>query len=327
MKAIVRHQYGPPDVLRCEDIPTPAPSAGEVRVAVQNASVNTADLDQVLGRPKVVRIGTGLARPRNPRLGLDLAGIVESVGDGVTGLRPGDRVWADTDPIGGGAFAEFVCGPEKAFVPLASELTMSLAATLPHSGILAKQGLEVGRGVGSGDRVLINGAGGCVGPFAVQIAKGRGAHVTGVDHSSKLDFVRACGADEVLDHETTDFTRPAARFDYILDIAARRTLIAHRRALAPSGIYVQIARTLGGFFRAAVFGGLLTVTSSKRLGIWMWEPNRERDLAELAELVAHGAITPLIDSEYTLAEVPKALSYLAEGRARGKLVVNVSGSS
>lgn len=250
--------------------------------------------------------------------------MVESIGDGVNRLRPGDRVWADTYPIGGGAFAEFVCGPEKAFVPLPDKVTMPLAATIPHSGILAKQGLEVGRGVRPNDRVLINGAGGCVGPFAVQIAKSRGAIVTGVDHASKLEFIRSIGADEVRDYATTDFTRPGGQFDYILDIAARRTLVAHRRALARSGIYVQIARTLGGFFRAAVFGGFLSITSSKRLGIWMWEPNRERDLSELAGLVSRRSITPVIDGEFSLDEVPKALSYLADGRARGKLLVNVS---
>ena len=324
MKAIIRNQYGTPDVLRCDDVPTPVAAPGEVLVAVHKASVNTADLDQLLGRPKVVRVGTGVSRPRNRRLGLDMAGVVDSVGQGVTRFRPGDRVWADTYPIGGGAFAEFVCAPETAFVRLPEELTMAEAAAIPHSGILALQGLDVRRGVKDGDRVLINGAGGCVGPFAVQIAKWRGAHVTGVDHSSKLDFIRTAGADEVLDYATTDFTRPAGTYDYILDIAARRTLIAHRRALATGGTYVQIARSLGGFFRAAVFGGLLSITSSKRLGIWMWEPNREHDLVELAGLVAEGSITTLIDREYSLGAVPDALVYLAEGRARGKLVIDVS---
>lgn len=324
MKAIVRSEYGPPDVLRYEDVSTPVPAAGEVLVKVHNSSLNTADLDQLLGRPLIARLGTGFSRPRTGRLGLDLAGVVESVGDGVTRLLPGDRVWADTYSIGAGAFAEFVCGPEKAFVPLPDTLSMSQAATIPHSGILAKQGLDVRGGVKAGDRLLINGAGGCVGPFAIQIAKARGAHVTGVDQSSKLDFVKTAGADEVLDYATTDFTRPGGQFDYILDIAARRTLVAHRRALASVGTYVQIARTLGGFFRAAVFGGLLSITSSKRLGIWMWEPNRERDLSELAHLVADGSITPLVDREFSLAEVPEALSRLAAGRARGKVVIAVS---
>lgn len=323
MKAIIRDQYGTPDVLRCEEVPRPTPAPGEVLVAVHKASVNTADLDQLMGRPRITRIGTGMSRPRNRRLGLDLAGVVESVGQDASRFKPGDRVWADTFPIGGGAFAEFVCAPEKAFVPLPDELTMSQAAAIPHSGILAKQGLEVRAGVKDGDRVLINGAGGCVGPFAVQIAKSRGAHVTGVDHSAKLDFIRTAGADEVLDYSATDFTKPPGRFDYILDIAARRTLIAHRRALATGGTYVQIARSLGGFFRALVFGGLLSVASSKRLGIWMWVPNRERDLAQLAGLVANGSISTLIDREFALAAVPDALAYLAEGRARGKLVIDV----
>ncbi|HEU4319616.1 MAG TPA: NAD(P)-dependent alcohol dehydrogenase [Acidimicrobiia bacterium] len=323
MKAIVRDRYGAPDTLRCEDIPTPTPGPGEVLVAVHRSSVNTADLDQLFGRPRIARLGTGLSRPRT-RLGLDLAGVVESVGDGVTRFKAGDRVWADVFSNGAGAFAEYVCAREKAFVPLPEGVSMSQAATIPHSGLLAKQGLEVRGGVRPGDRVLINGAGGCVGPFAIQIAKHRGAHVTGVDHASKLDFVKIVGADVVVDYTTEDFTRPGGQFDYILDIAARRTLLSHRRALTPHGTYVQIARTLGGFFRAAMFGGLLSLTSKKRLGLFMWEGNRERDLIELAGLVADGKIETIIDRELSLDEVPEAMSYLAAGHARGKLVVNVA---
>lgn len=324
MKAIVRDEYGTPDVLRYEEIPTPVPGPGEVLVAVHNASVNTADLDQLAGKPRVTRLGTGISHPRKRRLGLDLAGIVESVGEGVTRLKPGDRVWADMFNHGTGAFAEYVCAREKAFVPLPDGITMAQAATVPHSGLLAKQGLEVRGGVKPGDRVLINGAGGCVGPFAIQLAKYRGAHVAGVDHASKLDFVRTAGADEVIDYAKEDFTRPGGRYDYILDIAARRTLLAHRRALAAGGTYVQIARTLGGFFRAAAFGGLLSIGTSKRLGLFMWEGNRERDLIELASLVADGSITALTDREFSLDEVPEAMSRLATGQARGKLVINVA---
>jgi NADPH:quinone reductase-like Zn-dependent oxidoreductase len=225
---------------------------------------------------------------------------------------------------GSGAFAEYVCAKDGSFVPLPEDLTFAEAATIPHSGLLALQGLGVAGGIRAGQRVLINGAGGCVGPFAVQIAKALGAHVTGVDQGTKLDMVKSLGADEVIDYECDDFTRPASRFDYILDIAARRPLLAHMRALADGGVYVQVARDLGGFFRAAAFGGMLTATTSKRLGVFTWKPNLENDLARVAGMVADRSVTPLIDRKFPLGSVPDALQYLADGKARGKLVIDIA---
>jgi NADPH:quinone reductase-like Zn-dependent oxidoreductase len=324
VKAIIRDTYGTPQDLRFDDIPKPVAGPGEVLVAVRKSSLNTADLDQIFGRPLIARLGTGLRRPRSGWLGLDLAGVVEDVGEGVTRFRKGDRVWADMFSSGRGAFAEYACARETAFVPMPDGLDFAQAATIPHSCLLALQGLDVRGGVKAGSRVLINGAGGCVGPFAIQIAKSRGAHVTGVDHGSKLDMVESVGADEVIDYTRTDFASRSHGFDYILDIAARRSLVAHRRALAGGGIYVRVARDLGGFFRAAIFGGLMTATSSKRLGVFGWQPNRASDLARAADMIVAGSLSPLIDRVVPLGAVPEALAYLADGRARGKVLVDVS---
>jgi NADPH:quinone reductase-like Zn-dependent oxidoreductase len=321
MKAIARDEYGSVDVLRLEDVEKPIPAADEVLVEVRAASINTADLDQLAGKPRIARLGTGLRRPRSRRLGLDMTGVVEAAGGNVTGFEPGDKVWADLFSNGGGAFAEYVCATERAFHPKPPGLSFEQAATVPHSGLLALQGLDARGGISAGDEVLINGAGGCVGPFAIQIAKARGAAVTGVDHIDKLDMMRSLGADRVVDYTREDFSRLGIRYDFILDIAARRTLFTHRRALAPEGVYVRVSRTLGGFFRAAVGGGLLGIGGGKRLGVFMWEANRRVDLDRLADMIAKGEITPLIDRLFPLSGAQEALRHQQAGKAGGKLVI------
>lgn len=323
MKAIVRDEYGAADVLRLEEVEKPVPGDGEVLVKVRATSINTADLDQLQGKPRIARLGTGIDKPKSPRLGLDMAGEVEAVGAGVTRFQPGDPVWADMFSNGTGSFAEYVCAREGAFNPKPETLTFEQAATIPHSGVLALQALRARGGVNRGQRLLINGAGGCVGPFAIQIAKARGAEVTGVDEGAKLDMIRSLGADRVIDYRREDFTRSRERYDFILDIAARRTLLAHHRALAPGGVYVQMARTIGGFARAAVLGGLLGLATNRRMGVFTWSPNSRGDMEDLAEMVTGGDLTPLIDRRYQLSEVPEALRRQATGGARGKLVISM----
>lgn len=323
MRTIVRDQYGPPDVLKLEDLHKPVPGDGEVLVRVRAASINTADLDQLTGYPRVARLFTGVTRPRTRRLGLDMAGEVEAVGRDVTRFAPGDAVWADLFTSGGGAFAEYVVGGERAFHRKPQGLSFEQAATLPHSGLLALQGLETRGGVGSGQKVLINGAGGCVGPFAIQIAKSRGAEVTAVDHEAKLDMVRSLGADRVVDYTRDDFTKEGRRYDRILDIAARRTLVDHLRALAPGGAYVRIARTMGGFFRAAVFGSVLGLGSGRRMGNFAWKPNHADDMERLGAMVLSEEVTPLIDQRFPLSQLPEAMRYQQGGKARGKLLVTI----
>lgn len=321
MKAIVRDRYGSPDVLHMDEIDTPAPGHDQVLVRVHAASLNTADSDLLRGRPRVARLGTGLRRPKTRRVGLDVAGRVEAVGRTVTALRPGDEVWADLFAFGHGSFAEYVCAPATAFAPKPTSTTFEKAATVPHSGILALQGL-LGKGpIRPGQKVLINGAGGCVGPFAVQIAKSFRAEVTGVDHTSKLDMLRAIGADHVIDYTHEDFTRNGQRYDLILDIAANRSILHYRRALSADGRYVLIARSLGGFLQALLLGACISLASSKRMGVFTWVANKREDLDLLSELLEGGRIKPLIDKRYGLEEIPQAFQHLEQGLARGKLVV------
>lgn len=323
MKAVVRHRYGSPEVLRLAEVARPVPVDDQVLVRVRAASVNTADLDYLTGFPPIVRLGTGVFRPRNKTLGLDVAGQVEAVGPNVTRFHPGDEVWADLFAFGQGGFAEYVCVPQRAFVPMPAGLSFEQAATVPHSGVLALQGL-LGKGeIKPGDKVLINGAGGCVGPFAVQIAKAFGAEVTGVDHTEKLEMLASIGADHVIDYIREDFTASGQRYDLILDIAAQRWLLRYRRSLNSRGKYVLVARSLAGFFQAMLVGAWISMTGSKKMGVFMWNPNRREDLDFLGRLLETGGLEPVIDRHYQLSEVPAALQYVAEGRARGKVVITM----
>jgi NADPH:quinone reductase-like Zn-dependent oxidoreductase len=323
MRAIVRDRYGSADVLRIDDIERPTPTEDEVLVRVEASSINTADIDHLRGTPRIARLGTGLVRPRWRVPGLDMAGTVEEVGRSVSGVHPGDQVWADMFSNRHGAFAEYVCGPATAFVPRTSGLSATDAATVPHSGVLAVQALGRSRWLRAGMHVLVNGAGGCVGPFAVQIAKSMGAEVTGVDHGSKLEMIRSLGADHVIDYTSEDFTRSGIRYDFILDIAANRSVIHYRRSLRDGGVYVLIARNLSGFAVAALVGGVISVIGGKHMGVFMWEPNKRTDLALLGELVRTGQVKPLIDRIYPLTAVPEAVRLQASGGARGKLVITM----
>jgi NADPH:quinone reductase-like Zn-dependent oxidoreductase len=323
MKAIVRDKYGSPDVLELKEIDKPVPGDDEVLVRVQAASVNTADLDHLRGVPYVARLGTGLREPRNRGVGLDVAGRVEAIGENVTRLQLGDEVWADLFGFGHGAFAEYVCAPQRAFALMPAGVTFEEAATVPHSAVLALQGLRGKGQIQPGQRVLINGAGGCVGPFAVQIAKAFGAEVTGVDHTGKLDMLNSIGADHVIDYTREDFTKNGQRYDLILDIAAQRSILHYRRSLGPRGSYVLVARSLAGFFQAMLVGVWISMTGSKKMGIFMWNPNKREDLEYLKGLLEAGRIMPLIDRRYELSEVPEALRYVGEGHARGKVVIIV----
>lgn len=321
MKAIVRDRYGSADVLSIEEVDKPVPKGDQVLVKVIAASINTADADLLRGRPRVARLGTGMSKPRARRLGLDMAGRVEAVGGSVSRFEPGDEVWADLFTSGLGAFAEYVCAAQGAFVPKPAGLTFEEAATLPHSGLLALQGLRRGGPISPGQRVVVNGAGGCVGPFAVQLARTWGAEVTAVDHTAKLGFLHSIGADHVIDGTMEDFTRNGERYDLILDIAATRSTLAFRRSLTDAGAYVLIARSLSGFFSAAVLGAGISMLGHKRMGVFNWMPNRSEDLAWLGRLVEEGKLAPILDHTCTLDEVPAAIRHLEAGHARGKIIV------
>jgi NADPH:quinone reductase-like Zn-dependent oxidoreductase len=308
MRAVVRHHYREwPHVV---ELPTPTPGEAEVLVRVVASSLNTADLDVALGRPPIARLMSGPARPRRAQLGIDVAGVVEAVGPGVTAFAPGDAVWGDLFGTFG-AFADHVVAPAKVLSHKPDTITFEQAACAPHSALLALQGLDRHGGVRAGDHVLINGAGGCVGPFAIQIAKASGAEVTAVDVAVKHDLVRRAGADHVVDHTTTDCTRLPDRFDLVLDVAANRSPLAYRRVLAPGGRFVLVARNLAGYIRAAVVGG-------RRFANLRWKPSDPADLARIGELIARGDVNPIVDRICTLDDVPDGLRRLHTGDARGK---------
>jgi NADPH:quinone reductase-like Zn-dependent oxidoreductase len=324
MRMFVRDRYGPPDVLELREVPTPTPEAGEVLVRLHAASLNQADLDYLYGRPMLTRMGTGFRRPRNPGLGLDAAGVVEAVGHAVTTLRPGDEVFGDLTQFGYGAFSEYACAAERAWAHKPPSMTFEEAATVPQSGILALQNLRGRRRIQPGDRVLVNGASGNVGPFAIQIAKSFGAHVTGVCRTSKMDMVRGLGADEVIDYTTTDYIRDGQRYDWILDIAGNRSLLECRRVLKPRGVYVLVGGPTRRIFGALLLGPPISLAGSRKMGLqWGWKPFDQEDVAILRDLIEDGKIRPVIDRRYELAQVPDALRYLESGEARGKIVITI----
>ena len=325
MRAAVRTGYGRPrDVVRVVDVDRPEPVGDQIRVQVHAASVNRADLDGIEPRPGFLRLFLGLRRPRDPRIGIDVAGVVDAVGPEATRFRVGERVFADLYPAGGGAFAEAAVAPERIFQAMPDGLSFDDAATLPHSAILAIQGLRRrdGRTPGPGDRVLIGGASGNVGPFAVQLAKSYGAEVTGVCRGAKVDFVRSLGADHVIDYEMVDYATTGQRYDWIVEADSHHSMLELRRVLRPGGVYV----TLGGGARdiaaALVLGPLVSLATSKSLGLLLtWKPFHPPDAATLAAMVIDGSLRPRIDRRFSLEDAVDALACVADGLNRGKVLV------
>jgi NADPH:quinone reductase-like Zn-dependent oxidoreductase len=324
MKAATRERYGSVDVVEVREIEQPSPVEDQVLVRVRAASVNRADLDGLKPRPQFIRLFMGIRVPRQHRLGADVAGEVEVVGPGVTRFKPGDRVFADMFSFGAGSFAEYVCAPERAFLPIPSGLTFEDAATLPHSAVLAVQGLRLrnGRTVKAGDRVLIDGASGNVGPFAVQVAKALGAEVTGVASPEKLEFVRSLGADHVIDYRTTDYTKAGKRYDWIVDTDSHHSLFAVRRALVPGGVYVTLGGTSWPILVSLLVAPFLSRAAGKRMGLLLWwKPFNPPDVDRVTGLIAAGRVRPAIDRRYPLDQVVDALRWVDEGHARGKVLV------
>jgi NADPH:quinone reductase-like Zn-dependent oxidoreductase len=323
MKAIRRHEYGTPDVLELVDVDRPTPLANEVLVRVMAAGVNMADVDYLTGYPNFARLGTGLRTPKNNALGLDLAGEVVSIGKDVTRFKAGDEIFGDLTDYGFGSFAEFVCAPEVAFAPKPSNLSMEEAAVVPQAGVMGLQGMRYKRTTKPGDKVLVNGAGGNVGPFAVQVAKSLGAEVTGVDSAGKLEMLQAIGADHVIDYEQEDFTRNGQRYDRILDVAAFHTISDYQRVMASGGVYASIPATLGGVWRGMIVGPLRSIPSRRKMGMLPWKPFDLDDVAYLTQLIEAGKVKPVIDRRYPLAGVPDALRYQASGQPSGKIVITI----
>jgi NADPH:quinone reductase-like Zn-dependent oxidoreductase len=320
MKAIVYEEYGPPEVLHLKDVPRPTPKEHEVLVEVHAASVNYFDWHILRGDFFLLRLTTGgLLKPKHKILGDDVAGRVAAVGRDVDQLQPGDEVFGISNS---GAFAEYRCVPEENLVPKPAGMSFEQAAAIPMAALPALQGLRDKGQIESGQRVLIHGASGGVGTFAVQIAKSFGAEVTGVCSTRKLDMVRSIGADHVVDYTQEDFTQSGQRYDLILAAGGNRSIFDYRRALSPEGIYVCVGGSFRQYFQAMLLGPLMSMISRRKLGSGLGTPNQE-DLVFLTELFEAGKVVPVIDRGYPLSEVADALQYYGSGRAQGKVVITV----
>ncbi|MBT8227145.1 MAG: NAD(P)-dependent alcohol dehydrogenase [Dactylosporangium sp.] len=317
MRAVVYDRYGPPDVLRIENLPRPSPAARQVLVKVAATSVNLSDWETLRGSPLYSRIG-GLRSPARRTLGSDIAGWVDAVGPAVTRFRPGDEVYGDNLMLKGG-FAEYAIAPESVLARRPAALAFAEASTIPQAGAIAWQGTD---GVAAGQRVLINGAGGGSGSFAIQLAKRLGAQVTGVDNAGKLDFIRSAGADKVIDYRSEDFTR-SGPYDLILDLVAHRSVFAYRRALAPGGRYRCVGGSVPTLLRVLTIGSLAGRLTRRRLGMLAVKEGPAH-FEPVAGLCAAGDLGIHIDRTFTLDEVPEALAQVGEGRALGKVIVSVS---
>ena len=323
MKSILYHAYGAPDVLRLEDSAKPVAGDNEVLLRVRAASANPLDWHFLRGKPYAVRLVVGVPRPKDPRLGVDMAGVVEAVGRNVSRFQPGDEVFGG----GKGAFAEFACAAESALTSKPPNLSFEEAAAVPIAAISALQGLRAAGRVQAGRQVLINGAAGGVGTFAVQIAKSLGAAVTGVCSARNVELVKSLGADSVSDYSNQDFTRGAVRYDVILDCVGNHSLAAIRGVLQPGGRYLPVGGTadnwMVGTLTRSVAAILLSQFGSRKLVPFFLAKMNQEDLDTLRELLQSAKIKPVIDRRYQLAEVPEALRYLEEGHARGKVVIAV----
>jgi NADPH:quinone reductase-like Zn-dependent oxidoreductase len=327
MKAAVYTGYGPPEVVQIVDIEKPLPKDGEVLIKVCAASLNPLDWHFLRGTPYLVRVMTGLRKPKDRGLGVDVAGQVEAVGGKVTQFKPGDEVFGACR----GAFAEYACASQSALARKPANVTFEQAASVPVAAFTALQGLRDKGHIQPGQKVLINGAAGGVGTFAVQIAKSLGVEVTGVCSTRNLNMVRSIGADRVIDYTQEDFTKMGQRYDLFLDCVGNHSLSACRRVLNPKGTYVPVGGTadrwmIGPLARAIATLVLSWFVSQKLVIFFLARPNKE-DLTVMCELMAAGKVTPVIDKRYSLSEVPEAIRYLEKGHARGKLVITLEHES
>jgi NADPH:quinone reductase-like Zn-dependent oxidoreductase len=318
MQAVVYTRYGPPDVLQLANVPTPVPKDGEVLVQVHAVSLNASDWEALRGKPLYARIG-GPFRPRHHILGSDIAGRVEAAARHATRFRPGEDVFADILSHMGG-FAEYVCVPETALAPIPAGMTYEEAAALPQAGAIALQGIRDNGQVQAGNKVLINGAGGGSGMYAIQLAKLTGAEVTGVDNAEKLEFMRSLGADHVIDYTRDDFTTNGHTYDLILDVAAHRPAFAYQGSLMPGGRYLYVGGSVATLLQVLLIGPVIGRAEGKKIRLLAVRPGAQH-LVPLVELCQAGKIATVIDRRYRLNEVPEALRCLGEGHAKGKIVV------
>jgi NADPH:quinone reductase-like Zn-dependent oxidoreductase len=323
LKAIVYTKYGSPDVLEFKEVAKPTPKDDEVLVKVIAVSVNAADLHLLRADPFLIRLSSGLINPKNQILGSDITGRVEAVGRNVQQFRPGDEVFGDISAGGWGGFAEYACARADALVLKPANISFEEAAAVPMAAVTALQGLRDKGKIQSGQKVLINGASGGVGTFAVQIAKSFGANVTAVCSTQNLDRMRSIGADQVIDYTKEDFTQNGQGYDLILAANGDRSISDYRRALAPKGTYVMSGGSMTQMTQAMMLGPWYSKSDGQKLGNILAKPNNQ-DLTFIKELVEAGKVVPVIDRYYPLNEVADAIRYLEEGHAQGKVVITVA---
>ncbi len=321
MKAVVNTRYGLPDVLQVMDIEKPVPNHNEVLIKTQSVSVNSWDWDILTGKPYLYRLMFGLLKPKLNVLGADVAGVVEAVGKDVSKFNPGDEVFGDISNCKWGGFAEYVCATETALTKKPTDMSFDDAASIPQAAVLALQGLRDRRPVAKGQKVLINGAGGGVGTFALQIAKYFGAEVTCVDSTEKLEMLSALGADHVIDFRKEDFTKNGLRYDLIVDVVANRSIFSYGRSLLPNGIFALIGGTISSILQTAILGPLLSKANDKTFSIVVHSPNK--DIPFIISLFESGDVIPVIDKRYPLEDTAAALRYFGEGRVKGKVIIKV----
>ncbi|MDI6693619.1 MAG: NAD(P)-dependent alcohol dehydrogenase [Anaerolineales bacterium] len=324
MKAIVYYNYGSPDVLRFVDLKEPTPTDEEVLIKVHAVSINGSDWEGLIGKPLYARM-RGLLKPGRQILGSDIAGRVEFTGKNNTEFKPGDEVFGEIPGYYGG-FAEYVSTHGRTLARKPASMTFEEAAAIPQAGVIALQGIREKGQVQPGQKVLINGAGGSAGSFAVQLAKLYGAEVTGVDNMGKLDFMRSLGADHVIDYTREDFTKNGKQYDLILDVVASRSVFAYQRALRPNGSYFFVGGSVAVLFQVLLFGPWIRRTADRNIRL-LTVPQNRKDLVSITELCETGKVVPVIDRRYSLSEVPEALRYVGEGRAKGKIVITLENTS
>lgn len=320
MKAVVSDKYGSPDVLELKNVERPAPLDHQVLVKIHATSLNFGNLVLLKGEPYLARLAFGLRKPKYRIPGGDIAGCVEAVGKNVKQFQPGDEVFGDLSSCGWGGFAEYVSVPESALAKKPSNITFEEAAASPMAGTTALQGLREKGKIKSGQKVLINGASGGVGTFAVQIAKSFGAEVTGVCSSRNIDILQSIGADHVIDYSREDFTQREERYDLILGVNGSQSLSAYQRLLKPNGKFIHVGGSESQMYQTLFLGPILSMTGKRKMTNFLQKAN-QKDLEHLGKLLEEGKVKPVIDRCYQLSEIPEAFRYFEKGHAQGKVVI------
>lgn len=322
MIAVVSNEYGEPDVLKLTEVQKPAPKDGQVLVKVRATSVNYSNLVLLKGEPFLARFAFGLLKPKYSIPGGDIAGQVEAVGKNVTQFQCGDEVFGDLSGSGWGGFAEYVSVPEKALALKPANISFEEAAAVPMAAVTALQALRDKGKIQSGNKVLINGASGGVGTFAVQIAKSYGAEVTGVCSTRNLDILQSIGADHVIDYTKENFSQKKQTYDLILGVNGHQPMSVYKRALSQQGKFVHVGGSEAQLYQAMFFGPWISLTGKKKMGSFLQRSN-QKDLIFISELLEAGKVKPVIDKRFKLSEVREAFRYFAEGHAQGKVVITV----